>query len=121
MPPRLLFVLALIVFGALVGASSLVGLPENATGNRDLPGVALGWPLLFHVLRASALLGAVGTVLLVAWRGSQGDWPIKFGNVEYAPKQAVAITADALEKQDRRLRLVEARLGLDKAPIEPDS
>jgi hypothetical protein len=119
--PWLRFALALIVFAAIVLASSLVGLPEDAAGKTDLPGLALGWPLLFHVLRAAAFVGAVGTVVLVAWRGSQGDWPIKFGNVEYAPKQAVAITADALEKQDRRLRLIEAKLGLDKAPIESDS
>lgn len=110
--PHVLFAGAVALFLALVVVSSLVGTPHNARHVETLPSVALGWRLLFHVERASALIGALGLVGLVAWRGAHGDLPTKVGNVEYAPKEAVRVTADALAKQDARLRLVEERLGL---------
>jgi len=50
-------------------------------------------------------------VVLVAWRGAHGDWPISFGNLfQYAPKEAVKVTADALEDQDKRIAILEAKI-----------
>ena len=115
------FVGAVAAFVVLVAVSSAVGVPHDAHGREALPAVALDWRLLFHIQRAGAMLAAIGVVLLVAWRGAHGDWPVKFGQVEYAPKEAVAVTADALAKQDRRLQLLEATAGLlDTTPIESE-
>lgn len=49
----------------------------------QLPNVAMGWVLLFHMERAAALLGVIGLVLLIGWRAVQGELPIKLGNLEY--------------------------------------
>jgi hypothetical protein len=103
----------LILVVAAVLASSSAGVPHDLRGAESLPSAAMGWRLLFHVERAGALLGVGGITLLIAWRGSRGEWPVRFGNVEYAPKEAIAVTADALEKQDRRLRMLEAELRAD--------
>lgn len=73
--------------GLLVGGlfASAVFMSTQATVPELLPGVALGWEALFHVERAGAMLGAIGVVLLIAWRALAGEFPIRFGNVEYAP------------------------------------
>src|SRR4051794_24314491 len=86
------FAAACVVFGLVVYASDKVGVPHDAHRRENLPDISLDWRLLFHVQRATALLAVVGTVGLIAWRGARGEWPIKFGNVEYAPKKAVAVT-----------------------------
>lgn len=114
--PAALFAGAVVVFAILIFASSSVDVPHDAKGAEKLPAVALGWRLLFHVERVSALMLAIGTVLLVAWRGAHGDWPIKFGNVEYAPKEAVRETADVLADQDERVRILEELLGVVDDP-----
>lgn len=108
---RLRFIAAVAVFAGCVVASAIVGEPTDAEGAIDLPGVALGWDVLFHLLRASSVVGAAGTVLLIAWRGASGEWPVKFGNVEYAPKEAIGVTADAIAKLNERVDLMERRLG----------
>ena len=114
--PVVLFVCAVAAFALLMLASSSVGVPHDAKGAEHLPTVALGWRLLFHVERVSSLMVAVGIVMLVAWRGAHGDWPIKFGNVEYAPKAAVRETADVLADQDERVRILEELLGVVDDP-----
>jgi ABC-type phosphate transport system auxiliary subunit len=96
-------------FAALIAWSSAIGTPHSHHVEA-LPAIALGSRLLFHVERAAAILALVGVVVLVGWRGAHGEWPIKFGNVEYAPKEAVKVTADALAKQDKRLRRLEDRV-----------
>jgi hypothetical protein len=117
--PPVRFLIACAAFGSALYVSHKVGVPHNAKGQEDLPGVALGWRLLFHVQRAGALLGIVATVGLIGWRGAHGEWPIKFGNVEYAPKQAVSVTADAIDKQNQRLSKIERFLRIDPPPVEP--
>lgn len=107
---HLKFASAVALLAVAVVASSSVGVPHDEHGTETLPSVAMDWRLLFHVERASALLGTLGIILLIAWRGARGEWPIKFGNVEYAPKEAITVAADALEKQDRRLRIIETEL-----------
>lgn len=77
-----------------------------------LPGVALGWEALFHVERASAMLGAIGVVLLVGWRALSGEFPIRFGNVEYAPKDVTDEVEETAASQEYRLRALEVIAGL---------
>lgn len=112
-PPWVRFAAIIALLGVLVYVSSCVGVPSK------LPGAALGWRLLFHVERAAALLGGIGVVLLIGWRGSHGEWPIKFANVEYAPKEAVAVTASTLEDQDERIKILEGKLGIASGPPAP--
>jgi hypothetical protein len=93
--------------GLALCSSLLAGTPS------DLPPIAMGWSLLFHVERATALLAAISTVLLIGWRASRGDFPVRIGQVEYAVREAardVALREDALEERLRRLEiLMDAR------------
>src|SRR5215213_2804288 len=101
----------ILVFAALVYVSERAGVPDR------LPGAALGWNLLFHLERAAAVLATAGVVLLVGWRAMHGEFPIKFGQVEYAQKQAEA-AAGLGEAQERRLRVLEVLNGIrDPADI----
>lgn len=94
-----------VVFLAAVCASSHAAVPH------PLPGVALGWPALLHVERGAALLGAVGTVVLIGWRALSGEFPIKFGNVEYAVERVVAEAEEVSVSHERRIRLLEVLVG----------
>jgi hypothetical protein len=104
-----------VVFVAAVFASTLATVPD------PLPGVALGWTALFHVERAGAMLGAIGIVALVGWRALSGEFPVKFGNVEYAAKEAAASAEEISESQERRIRVLEVLMGTrDPAALEDD-
>lgn len=89
------------VFAIAVTWSVEAGTPD------ELPDVALGWDVLFHVLRTGALLGGAGIVLLVGWRAIHGEFPIKFGNVEYAAQDAAAAAEAATKAQEQRIRVLE--------------
>lgn len=81
-------VAGLVIFGFAIVASHRAGLPTKADGTAaGLPGVALGWRLLFHVERASALVGAFGLVAVILWRAAHGELPLKVGQLEYAKKE----------------------------------
>jgi hypothetical protein len=82
-----------------------------------LPGAALGWPLLFHLERASVLLATGGMVLLVGWRALHGEFPIKVGNMEYAVREAASRADEVSVSHARRLELLETAVHL--APIPP--
>jgi hypothetical protein len=97
--------IVLLVLAVLTWSSDQKNAP------RHLPGASLGWVLLFHIERASALLAAVGVVTLIGWRAMHGEFPVKFGNIEYDKKAANA-SARATESQERRLRILEALGGL---------
>lgn len=99
------------MFAAAIYASVEHGVPVDARGNADLPAAALGWEPLFHVERGAILLGAAGSVLLVGWRAMHGEFPVKFGQVEYA-QQTAAAAADATAALESRLRVVEVLSGL---------
>lgn len=99
-----------LVFGLVIYASDSAGVPEK------LPGSAFGWTLLFHCLRAAAILGVLGVVLLIGYRAMKGEFPIKFGNVEYAVKEAAEKAETATEAQERRIQFLEAILGIGSAP-----
>lgn len=111
-----------IVFAVAIYLSHRAGLPEKLNGSPDeLPSVALGWRLLFHVVRATALLAAVGVVLLVGWRATKGEFPIKFGQVEYAAREAAGEAALAAASQERRIRILEVLQGIrDPREVEGD-
>jgi hypothetical protein len=107
------------VFGKMIRASSVAGLlaaviymSTQAAVPNLLPGVALGWEALFHVERAGAMLGAIGVVLVVAWRALAGEFPTRFGNVEYAPKDVTDEVEEASASQEHRLRALEEITGL---------
>jgi hypothetical protein len=104
-----------VVFAAAVYVSTRAAVPD------PLPGVALGWTALFHVERAGAMLGAIGIVALIGWRALSGEFPIKFGNVEYAAKEAAAEAEEVSASQERRIRLLEVLMGArDPAALEDD-
>lgn len=111
-----------IVFAVSLYLSHRAGLPEKPEGSSDeLPAVALGWPLLFYILRATALLAAIGVVLLVGWRATKGEFPIKFGQVEYAARDAAGKAALAAVSQERRIRILEVLQGIrDPSDVEHD-
>jgi hypothetical protein len=85
-----------------------------------LPGVALGWGALFHIERAGAMLGAIGVVLLVMWRALSGEFPIRFGNVEYAPKDVTGELEETSRSQEHRLRALEVIAGLRDSVVLED-
>ncbi|MGH2985643.1 MAG: hypothetical protein ACRDLO_03010, partial [Solirubrobacterales bacterium] len=70
------------------------------------------WTLLFHIERAAALLGAIGIVLLIGWRAVNGQFPLKFGQVEYAAEEAAAQAEAVAASQEQRLRTLEVLAGL---------
>ena len=109
--------------GAVVSAvfAIAVYISTRAAVPAPLPGVAMGWTPLFHVQRAGVLLGAIGIVGLIGWRALSGEFPIKFGNVEYAVKEAAAEAEEVSASQERRIRLLEVLLGArDPASLEDD-
>ncbi len=91
-----------LVFGLAFIGSVAYGSPAR------LPGAALGWSLLLHVERASAVLAILGAVWLVGWRALHGRFPIKFGHVEY--EDELAASAATVEAHERRLKLIEGYL-----------
>ncbi|MGP0102929.1 MAG: hypothetical protein ACLPUT_15080 [Solirubrobacteraceae bacterium] len=107
------FVLAVVAVAAAVLASERFGTPAH------LPGIALGWPLLLHLERGSALVAAIGIIGLVLWRGAHNEWPESIGNfLKYAPKAAVQETAEAFAEQEERFAILEELLGGSR-PGEP--
>jgi hypothetical protein len=105
-----LFVGVVVLFAAAIVGSAIKGEPD------PLPGAALGWPVLLHVERAAAILGAAGAVGLVGWKAAHGEFPIKFGALEYPAKEADAEAKKATAAQEERLQSIEAILGIGPPP-----
>jgi hypothetical protein len=104
---RILLVVA--IFGVAALASDAHGVPQA------LPGAALDWRLLFHFERAAVLLATIGAVVLVLWRATRGEFPIKFGQLEYAVRDTAARAAEVDESHERRLQTLEVLSGLRDA------
>jgi hypothetical protein len=110
-PRRALRVAAIAVaFGAAVGLSYVHGAPPV------LPGAALSWSLLFHIERAIGLLAALGVVFVVGWRAIDGEFPVRFGNVEYAVESTAAETDLALARLEKRVDNLETAAGWNSNP-----
>lgn len=99
-----------LVFAATVAASYSEGTPTK------LPGAALEWAFLFHLERAAAVLAAMGVVALVGWRALLGEFPIKFGQVEYPIKQAATRSEEIAEAHEERIRILESLTGVADPP-----
>lgn len=110
MKPGFSLVLKVAAVG-LVLALAVYASAESGTP-KQLPGVAMGWDALFHVERAGAILGAIGLVVLIGWRAMHGEFPVKFGNVEYAVKEAASEAKELGALQERRLRTLEVLAGI---------
>jgi hypothetical protein len=95
-------VVVFFVCGVVAWSSVQAGAPAK------LPDVAMGWMLLFHVERAIVLLAAIGAVVLVSWRATYGDFPVKLGQVEYAVREAARDVEGKNEALEKRLRTLEA-------------
>jgi hypothetical protein len=89
-----------LAFAVAVTLSAVAGTPPR------LPGIALGWPLLLHVERATALLAAVAAFALVAWRTARGELPVRLGQLEYERGMAGEAAA-GMEAHERRLTELE--------------
>jgi len=77
-----------------------------------LPGVALGFPVLFHLERAGAVLAVVSGVAIFAYMTSLGHLPSQFGNVigySIADRQndIQRLTAELKQKIEHRLAPLE--------------
>jgi hypothetical protein len=96
-----LIVIPGIYVGSLV-ASMLYGTPA------ELPGVALGFPMLLHLERAGAVLAMVSVVSIFAYMTSLGHLPSQFGNVIGYPvadrqHELERLTAEVGRRIERRL------------------
>ena len=95
----------MLVAGCYAGGV-VVSITQGAPKN--LPGIALGLPLLLHLERAAALLAVVAAVAVVSYLTRLGHLPTQFGNVGYEAlesrqkegesrqREADRVTADAL-------------------------
>lgn len=94
--------LALLLAGTLLSASA--GAPQ------ELPGLALGWPLLLHFERGALLVAGLALVVLVGARATLGQFPARLGQIEYA----VGEFGKEAGRWEERLTEVEAAVdGLD--------
>lgn len=104
-----------VAIAALILAIAIAGSDHHGVP-KTLPSTALGWRLLFHVERALVLLAAIGAVLLVGWRALHGEFPDRFGQLQYPVREAVAKVGDATDAQELRLQIIEGKLGIAPPP-----
>jgi hypothetical protein len=93
---------ALVLLLIAVMLSAAAGTPS------ELPGVALGWPLLLHLERAVVLVAGLGLVVLVGARATMGQFPFRLGQIEYAMEQMTAELDGTAQAQDELLDALEA-------------
>jgi hypothetical protein len=100
---------ALTLLAVAAGLSVTAGTPN------ELPGAALGWPLLLHLERAAALVAALGFVALVGVRATMGSFPVRLGQVEYAAGRAMSEFEEAARSDGKRLDALEGAIALLRA------
>jgi hypothetical protein len=88
----------LLGFSAIVTLSWVLGAPKQ------LPAVALGSPVVLHLLRAALITALIGAVALVLARGAFGHWPMEAGGVKYSAPAVEDWTQ--IEEVLHRMRLV---------------
>lgn len=92
---------------ALVLLSLAVVLSSSAGTPNELPGVALGWPLLLHLERAVVLVAGLGLVVLVGARATMGRFPFRLGQIEYAMERMTTEFGTAAQADRQRLDELE--------------
>jgi hypothetical protein len=97
------------VIGAAVGVSLAHGVPD------EMPAASLGWPLLLHLERAVLLLGLASAALLVGLRATRGQFPSRFGQVEYPVDDISRRDAAVTDGHEERLRFIEGVLRIASA------
>jgi hypothetical protein len=111
--PKVRFVIGATVIAGAVFVSSRVAAPGS------LPGIALGWPLLFHVERGAAIVAAIGLIALVLWRGANNEWPSSFGNLfGYDQKKVRGVTLKTFAKHQERISELEFSHGERLSALE---
>ncbi len=95
--------------GAFVSASAVTAaaLSSLVMGTpSSMPEIALGSPLLLHVERAAGVLALLGMTLVITWRATRGQLPVRFANVEY--ESALAEEHDGqIANLDQRVTVLE--------------
>lgn len=74
----------------------------------ELPGVALGWPLLLHLERGALLVAGLSIVVLVGTRAAMGRFPSRLGQIEYAVGRVVGDFSMDAGVWEERLGKVES-------------
>lgn len=103
---------------ALALLAVAAALSVTAGAPSELPGVALGWPLLLHLERAAALVASLGFVALVGVRATMGRFPVRLGQVEYATGRVMSEFDKAARSDGERLDALEATVALMRAELE---
>lgn len=101
--------LGVCTFALVVSVSA--GTPDAG----EYPPVAMGSVILLHTLRAGLFLGVAGAVLLIGWRATAGDFPIRFANVEYSAKRTAIESERTDATHARRLLVLEVLAGIRSA------
>ncbi len=102
---------------ALVLSAVAAAFSVTAGAPTELPGVALGWPLLLHLERAAVLVAGLALVVLVGTRATMGHFPFRLGQIEYA-------VAEINEQFEQTKRFHQEQMDaledvLDNRPIGP--
>lgn len=63
----------------VVGVLAVATWVSSRSNPGKLPGFAMDSSLLFHIERGAFTLALVGTAVLVGYRATRGDFPLKFG------------------------------------------
>src|SRR4051812_31346828 len=102
------------IAGGVVTTGAVAALAVTwATGTpAQLPDIALGSNVLFHLERLTALLAACVTVLAIVTRAWSGQLPSEMSThgVRYAVDETKAVTGDALRATRDEIELLAARL-----------
>lgn len=101
MSPRSLSAAAFLTV-IMLSAMALSLLSGSPSADR-LPAISMEWLPLFHLQRAAALLGVLSAVALIGWRALNGEFPVRFVNIEYQIEKAVEST----EELSSRIRALE--------------
>jgi len=104
-------------FPALALLAVAAALSVTAGSPNELPGVALGWPLLLHLERAATLVAALGLVALVGVRATMGRFPVRLGQIEYAAGRVMSEFDEAARSDGERLDALEGAVALLRAEL----
>ncbi|MFN8113284.1 MAG: hypothetical protein U0R51_08785 [Solirubrobacterales bacterium] len=93
------------LFVCATGASVIAGEPPGG----ELPDVSLGWPILLYLERAAVAVGILGFTVLIIWRAGRGEFPVRFGNVEYEARSVASQMDEGIEVLELRIEQLEKK------------